>query len=134
MEIQKIRFGERMVLEVRLEPGVESILVPSMLLQPLVENALQHGLEACPGPGRVSILANRAEGQLRLRVEDSGPGFSSQGNGRAGGGIGLTNTSARLEQLYGDEHKLERGNMPAGGAFVQVLLPWHPAPSRAAAP
>ena len=97
------------------------------MLQPLVENALQHGIDARPGPGGVRISATREGAQLVLAVEDTGPGFDASARPRPGGGIGLSNLAARLEQLYGASHTLERGNVDgdAGGAYVRFRLPYH---------
>lgn len=128
VEIQRVRFGDRLTIDVEAEPGTREALVPSMILQPLVENALQHGIDARPGRGRIRVSAERALDTLRLSVEDTGPGFAAGGAPpRADGGIGLANTAARLEQLYGGAHRLERGNLEGedGGAFVRVSLPFH---------
>jgi sensor histidine kinase YesM len=111
-----------------------------MLLQPLLENAIQHGIAARPGPGVVSIRAWREEMSLQLEVRDTGPGFGSDpvapgtsGTSRVGatGGIGLNNTRARLHHLYGESQRLETGNGDGkvGGAFVRVTIPWRAAPA-----
>ncbi len=124
--IQRMRFGDRLTIAIEATPEARRALVPSMILQPLVENALQHGLAARPGPGGVRVSAARDAGTLVLAVEDTGPGFT---NGTpAGHGIGLANTEARLEQLYGAGHRLEHGNLDAaGGAFVRIRLPFREA-------
>src|SRR5690606_33703011 len=96
--------------------------VPSLLLQPLVENAIRHGIAARPGPGEVTVRARRAGGRLRLEILDTGPGFR-ENDPTHGGGVGLGNTRARLEQLYGHAHKLERANRQGGGARVTVEIP-----------
>ena len=122
IEIEKVRFGDR--LRVTLDIGAEThdAEVPSLLLQPLVENAIRHGIATRPGPGEVTVRA-RAEGPiLRIEVLDTGPGFQV-GAPPAGAGLGLGNTRARLEQLYGDDHRLERSNRPDGGARVLVEIP-----------
>jgi len=123
LEVQRIRFGARLAITARIEADVRDALLPSMLLQPLVENALQHGIERRPGPGRVTVVARRVETSLHVRVEDTGPGVRSASNGR-GEGIGLGNTRARLAELYGESQSLEIGNLPEGGAFAQVVLPF----------
>jgi two-component system LytT family sensor kinase len=122
--ILRTRFGDRLTIEVAAEAGTREALVPSMLLQPLVENALQHGIAVVPGPGRVTIRAARAGDLLSLRVEDGGAGFRDG----AGVGIGLSNTRARLEQLYGGRQRFTWGNRAEGGAFVEVSLPFRLAP------
>jgi len=126
LRLEKSRLDDRLSLEHRVDPEVRRAMVPSLLLQPLVENAVRHGIERRRGPGRVVIEAAREGLQLRLEVRDSGPGFEdgAQANGR---GIGLANTRARLRQLYGAAHTLERGTAPEGGARVTILLPFRTA-------
>jgi sensor histidine kinase YesM len=132
LDIQRVRYGDRLVLDLRIAPDTRALAVPSMVLQPLVENALQHGIGARPGPGRVSIRSDRTGEVLRLRIEDTGPGFNGAGASTAdhgvaapaaGYGIGLANTRARLAQLYGRAGTLDCGNLDAGGGFVEVRLP-----------
>jgi two-component system, LytTR family, sensor kinase len=125
--IQRMRFGDRLTIAIDAAPETRAALVPSMILQPLVENALQHGLDARPGPGGVRVTAVREAGTLVLSVEDTGPGFATNGSAApTEAGIGLTNTAARLEQLYAGTHRLEHGNLDAarGGAFVRIRLPY----------
>jgi len=123
LQLEKTRLEDRLCLERRVHPDVRFAMVPSLLLQPLVENAVRHGIERRRGPGRVIIEAAREGLRLRLEVRDSGPGFAdgAPSNGR---GIGLANTRARLRQLYGADHVLERGAAPEGGARVTILLPF----------
>ncbi|HKG91631.1 MAG TPA: histidine kinase [Gemmatimonadaceae bacterium] len=149
LEIQRVRFGDRLVVETEVDAEARDALVPSMIMQPLVENAIVHGVGARRGPGRIRIRARREEGALRLQVEDSGPGFAHADGGGGGGrsaspepsaaaarrgGIGLANTRARLEQLYGAaQHRLELGHSADGGAQVTIRIPLrHPQSSFAA--
>lgn len=127
LEIQRTRFGDRLALVADIDPAASAALLPSMMLQPLVENALQHGIEARPGPGRVTVTVRRQATRLCIRVEDTGPGFAAASQSHNGNGIGLSNTRARLEHLYGDAQSLECGNHADGGAFVHVVLPFHTA-------
>lgn len=122
LAVQHLRFGDRLTVRRAIADDVLDALVPSMLLQPLVENALQHGIERRPGPGSVTITAERRAASLRLRIEDTGPGIAAEHARRDG--IGLTNTRMRLTELYGDVHGLTIGNAPDGGAFVEVVLPF----------
>jgi signal transduction histidine kinase len=131
LEIQRIRFGDRLAVDLFVDPDCTGALVPSMLLQPLLENAFEHGLARRPGPGRVTVRATRSGERLRLRVEDTGPGFVAEATNGSRQGIGLSNTAARLEQLYGPAAGLERGNLANGGAFVEVTLPLRAAPGAA---
>jgi signal transduction histidine kinase len=121
LEIQAIRFGERLTIERDIDPAAGQALVPSMITQPLVENAVQHAVAPTPGPARVAIRAHREGGSLRLEVSDSGPGFVGAAPRE---GIGLGNTRARLAQLYGAGHSLDLGPSLEGGARVVVRLPW----------
>ena len=126
LEIQRMRFGDRLVVETDVDAEARDAMVPSMIMQPLVENAIVHGVGARRGPGRIGIRAAREGGTLRLQVEDSGPGFSHGGAADAPprrSGIGLSNTRARLEQLYGAAHRLELGHAPDGGARVTIQIP-----------
>jgi len=131
-EIQSIRFGDRLQIVREIESEALAADVPALILQPLVENAMTHGIGTRPGPGWVAIRAHREPHWLRLEVEDSGPGFRD-GNGdsdvAAKRGLGLANTRARLEQLYGTRGSFECRNGSQGGALVILRVPWatHPA-------
>jgi sensor histidine kinase YesM len=94
-----------------------------MVLQPLLENALEHGVARRPGPGGVTVKATRGGDRLTLRVEDTGPGFAAANGNGTRQGIGLANTVARLDHLYAGAASIERGNLAAGGAFVELVLP-----------
>jgi two-component system, LytTR family, sensor kinase len=120
LEIERARFGSRLAARVDAPPSLADALVPSFLLQPLVENAVRHGVARHPGPGAVTVRAFADDGRLRLEVRDTGPGFPAEGLGE---GVGLTNTRARLAQLYGDDARLELSNDPAGGAVARVEMP-----------
>jgi sensor histidine kinase YesM len=122
LEIEQIRFRDRLAVEQDIAPDVLDAEVPSLLLQPLVENAIRHGISRTPGPGKVRVEARELAGNiLELRVLDTGPGFSWEPSTRTG--VGLVNTRARLEQLYGNDHTLELSNRPGGGAVVTVRMP-----------
>lgn len=121
LDIERIRFGDRLSFAVHLPPELHGALVPTLLLQPLVENALRHGLGQVARPGRVDISANARDGKLCLTVADNGVGLPP---GRpARDGIGLSNTRARLQHLHGDRHQLRLENRPEGGVQVIVELP-----------
>jgi two-component system, LytTR family, sensor kinase len=126
LEIEQVRFRDRLTVERDIDPDALNAEVPSLLLQPLVENAIGHGLSRQPGPGTIRVEACIVDGEvLELRVLDSGPGFSEDGTASpsAGTGLGIANSRARLEQLYGDRQELRLGNRPAGGAVVTVRMP-----------
>jgi len=135
LEIQALRFGDRLTVERDIAPETATVQVPPLVLQPLVENAITYGIAARTGPGRVSIRARREDDRLVIVVSDSGPGFAVE-NGRAGDGhgvgpsaanghgVGLANTRARLHHLFADRAGLACDNAPDGGARVTVHLPW----------
>jgi len=122
--IQQIRFADRLCVVKSVAPDTLQGLVPTMILQPIVENAIEHGVNAQRGVGHVHLSAVRVNGSLVIAVRDSGPGFQS---GAPSDGIGLANTRARLEQLYGPDCRFEYGTAPEGGALVRITLPFHEA-------
>jgi sensor histidine kinase YesM len=122
LEILRLRFGNRMVVDQAIEDDALDALVPCMLLQPVVENAIVHGISARPGEGRIVIDARRMEERLVLQVSDNGPGFGA--STARGHGIGLRNTRARLEQIYGTSQRLELIDGPEGGAIVRISIPF----------
>lgn len=131
LEIQRMRFPDRLVIHRDIDPAVLDALVPTMVLQPLVENAIIHGIAPHRGAGQISIQATRALNTLHLAVEDTGPGFQA-GQQTGGTGLGLRNTRTRLEQLYGREHLFECGCGAGGGARVTMSIPYrHSKPAAA---
>jgi len=153
LEIQRIRFGERLTVTRDIDDDALHALVPIMILQPLAENAIVHGIAPVAGPGELRLRASRQNGDLLLEVADTGPGFGAtatlganghpvrlgsplavdapigvQAESGGVGGIGLANTRARLAQLYGDASVLEIGDASGGGARVSVTIPYRAAP------
>ena len=122
LEIEQIRFGERIRIEVAVAPETLDALVPSLVLQPLVENAIRHGIAPRAGGGRLEIRALREGAMLRLQVCDDGPGLPADGVPRSG--VGLANTRARCEQLYGSDHRFELANRPEGGLAITLAIPF----------
>jgi two-component system LytT family sensor kinase len=127
LEIMRIRFQGSLEVETRVDEGVMDALVPSLILQPLVENAVKHGLGKQRGVGRIEIEARREGGRVVLRVRDNGPGMD--GGAPAREGVGLRNTRERLAQLYGGEGALALRPADGGGVEAEVSLPWRPAES-----
>jgi two-component system, LytTR family, sensor kinase len=122
LEIEQIRFGERLQVERSIADDTLHADVPSMLLQPLVENAIKHGIGQRSAGGRLRLRAWRDNGDLRIELRDDGPGFS---NGHpASRGFGLNNTRQRLAQMYPGKHVFELGNAETGGARVSIALPF----------
>jgi two-component system LytT family sensor kinase len=129
LEIMQIRFQGRLEVDVRVDGTVMGALVPPLILQPLVENAVKHGVSKVAGTGLIEIRAFRDdEDQLVLRVRDNGPGLASGEDGLPEDGVGLTNTRARLEQLYGPAQRFTLRPAPEGvGLVAEVSLPYHTA-------
>jgi two-component system, LytTR family, sensor kinase len=122
LDIMKIRFQGRLEAHIRVAPELSDALVPNLVLQPLVENAMRHGVEKLEGGGLVEIGARREHGRLVLTVEDNGPGASREGTQE---GLGLGNTRARLSQLYGSEQSLTLRTGANGGMLVEASIPYH---------
>jgi sensor histidine kinase YesM len=125
LDIERARFGDRLRISIDADDDVRDALVPALILQPVVENAVRHGIAQTPGPGEVGVAIHRAGSGLRIEVRDSGPGFPGRDDRREG--VGLSNTRARLAQLYGDDASLGIGRTPSGGAAVTITLPFHQA-------
>ena len=121
LEIEQTRFGERLVFRENIDPCTLDVMVPTLVLQPLVENAVRHGVAAQSTPCTIEITATRTGESLRLHVRDSGPGPSAGNDERHG--IGLANTQARLQHLYGDRHRFEMNNGDDGGCVVRIVIP-----------
>jgi two-component system, LytTR family, sensor kinase len=122
LEIQQARYGDRLRVEIDVEPAARDVLVPHLLLQPVVENAIRHGLGARADAGRIRIEARCAARTLAIRVEDDGPGLAAATAGLREG-VGLGNTRARLRELYGALGTLDIGDRPGGGARVTLTIP-----------
>lgn len=122
LEIERIRFGDRLRFEIDAPEETRDLEVPNLILQPLVENAIVHGVGPRPGPGSVRVEARLDEAALFLRVVDDGLGLRSGGSG-AGHGIGVGNTRARLQALYGDAASLTMRAAPDGGCVAEIRLP-----------
>lgn len=121
LEIERIRFRDRLTARVEVDPAVLEVQVPSLVLQPLVENAIRHGIEPRPGPGHIDIRVRREGNRLLLVVHDNGAGMPPGGFTREG--IGLANTRERLRELYGDDHEFLLGNHPEGGLEISIRIP-----------
>jgi len=121
LEIEKTRFAERLQVHIEVDLDTLDAAVPNLVLQPLVENALRHGIGPKIGGGRVDISARRDGQDLRLEVRDNGVGLTSDAFHK---GVGLTNTRSRLEHLYGDRYRFECHTPPGGGLLVSVIIPF----------
>jgi len=121
LEIERIRFHDRLTVQVEVQPGLERALVPALILQPLVENAIRHGVAPVPEPGRVTLSARAAEGRLRLAVENTGRGLPD--GALDSPGVGIRNTLARLDALYCGDASLRLENLRRGGVRATLDLP-----------
>jgi sensor histidine kinase YesM len=128
LEIQRERFRDRLSIAINVPADLEEAEVPHLLLQPLVENALQHGLEDVTENGRLDVIVLRDGTSLVLTVRDNGVGFHDRkgtgGKNREGKGIGLKNTRERLQQFYGSRQQLSIQRPPEGGCAVTVRIPY----------
>jgi two-component system, LytTR family, sensor kinase len=127
LEIEKVRFGDRLTVEMQIAPEVLGARIPYLILQPLVENAIRHGIAPRAQPGRIAILAAAENGSLVLEVRDNGPGLPAGSETAPGQGMGISNTRSRLEKLYAERQRFEMKNGINGGFAVTLTLPFQPA-------
>jgi two-component system LytT family sensor kinase len=127
LSIEQLRFSDRLRIEIDVDPELLDAAVPHMGLQPIVENAVRHGVGPRATPGAIVIRAQRVGDVLHVTVRDDGPGFCAAGDQseKHRMGLGLANTRARLKQLYGSSAELRTENGPNGGAQVTLVLPFH---------
>jgi len=131
LEIEQIRFGERLLVEFDVENSIAHTAVPSLILQPLVENAIKHGIAPKVGTSRISVRAKRQDAAVLLSVEDDGVGFVWNGSQsgrslparRSGAGVGLQNVRERLQTMYGATASLSLVNLPGGGSRATLEIP-----------
>ena len=126
VEIMKARFEERLSVVVSIPAEVGATLVPHLFLQPMVENSITHSLRDHAKRAEIRIAAMRDGDRLRVTIEDNGPGLVDEAI-PSGGGIGLSNTIARLQHLYGARQRLSLVNRSQGGLLLTIEMPWHTA-------
>jgi two-component system, LytTR family, sensor kinase len=134
LEIERTRFRDRLSVTVRVDPEALDAVVPNLLLQPLVENAIRHGIGRRQDAGRIEISARRENDRLDVRIRDDGPGLPEGTETALRAGVGLANTAARLQQLYPNGHRFDLKNRPEGGLEVALEIPFRfaaPAPRAA---
>lgn len=122
IEIQKTRFSDRLEVGIAIEPAAMEARIPNLLLQPLVENAILHGVAPKSGPGRVDVMGRVEDGRLHLEVRDDGPGLCA-GVQRAKEGVGLSNTRERIAKIYGPQGQISLHSEPGRGVSVQIIIP-----------
>ncbi|HEY8182942.1 MAG TPA: histidine kinase, partial [Thermoanaerobaculia bacterium] len=120
LDIERIRLGDRLKTDIDVEPSALDALVPVFVLQPIVENAVRHAIATRVAGGKIALTIRRRDSELRVDVDDDGPGFAADAIER----VGLRNTRARLRHFYGgdDRVRIERGTL--GGASVHLVLPF----------
>lgn len=124
LSIEKMRFDERLVLDIAIDPGARRALVPSLILQPLIENAIKYAVAKCEEGCRIGIRAQVSGEWLELELTDNGPGSPAFAPGAPeSNGVGLRNTRERLATLYGTRQRLSVENRPEGGVRVRITLP-----------
>jgi signal transduction histidine kinase len=122
IDIQKARFSDRLNVGIAIEPAAMDARIPNLLLQPLVENAIVHGIAAKSGPGRVDLIGRVERGQLHLEVRDDGPGLPQEDT-RSREGVGLSNTRERIAKIYGVQGQFRLQSEPGHGVTVHIVLP-----------
>jgi two-component system LytT family sensor kinase len=131
LDIQQMRFPDRLNVQMKIAAEALNAQVPNLILQPLVENAIKHGVSLRASTGTVGVTARRDDGFLEMKVYDDGPGLGgkaqtgeerSSGSGRSSG-IGLTNTRARLQQLYGERYRFDVQDRAEGGVEAVIMIP-----------
>ncbi|HEX6913549.1 MAG TPA: histidine kinase [Longimicrobium sp.] len=122
LAIERTRFQDRLFVKKQVDPDVLDCAVPNLILQPLVENAVRHGLSPRVAPGTITITARRVDDRVRITVRDDGRGLPPPGARRERVGVG--NTRARLRQTYGGDHRFEMADAPGGGTLVMIEIPY----------
>ena len=125
LEVERIRFGEKLQLQFAVEEEALRGIVPNLLLQPLVENAIKHGISLRTRPGVIRLAARRTGDRLIMEIENDGPDAAMGQEPRtASSGIGLANTRTRLEKIYPNDYRLDMAPRADGGMRIEVSLPW----------
>ena len=124
LEIEKVRFGSRLIIEKDVEQRALDALVPSLILQPLIENAIKYAISPSEDGGTLRIAARVRHQTLMLKLADNGPGLGSPNNGRKSSGVGLKNTRERLQQLYGEEQAFALGPSDPHGLTITINIPY----------
>lgn len=126
LDIQQMRFSDRLKVEMHVAPETLDALVPNLILQPLVENAIRHGISRRMASGTIEVSAKRQDGSLHITIYDDGPGLKRDDGLKTVEGVGLSNTRARLSQLYGEEQKFTLSDREGGGVSAVLVIPFIP--------
>jgi len=125
LDIQQMRFSDRLKVDMEIPPDTLDALVPNLILQPLVENAIRHGISRRAVAGRIGIITRRDDQFLHIRIYDDGPGLKRDDAAKAVEGVGLGNTRARLAQLYGERQEFTLAECEAGGVEALIVIPFN---------
>lgn len=120
LEIERVRFQDRLTVRIEIDPTTVGCKVPNLILQPIIENAIRHGVASRSSPGWIEVRVAQEDHSLQLQVKDNGPGISKKTIRK---GVGLTVTEDRLQRLYGKSQKLDLQNGPEGGLIVTMTIP-----------
>jgi sensor histidine kinase YesM len=126
IDIQHMRFRDRLTVDMDIAANTLSAMVPNMILQPLVENAIRHGIGPRRAAGRVRVVTRLVFDELWMEIADDGVGLTRLDGTVPREGVGLRNTRARLQQLYNHDHRLMLEDAPAGGCIVKIHIPFRP--------
>jgi LytS/YehU family sensor histidine kinase len=124
LEIEQTRFGDKLSVQFDIEPGLENAKLPSLILQPILENAIKYAITPNTEGGHIDVRAYRDGALLRVSVEDDGPGLPSAPPSRRRRGVGLANARERLELIYGDRAGLSAKNREPRGCRIDIWLPF----------
>ncbi len=131
LDIESMRFGPQLKIDKTIDPATLDLVVPSMLLQPLVENSIKHGLSHKLGNGQITIRSQRERGHAVIDVIDNGVGLTAtEAQGVPESGIGLRNVNERLRVIYGANYQLQLDSVPGGGTCARIVIPEMAAPAR----
>ena len=134
LEIMQLRFQGKLEVALDIDPEARTALVPTLILQPLVENAVKHGIANVRGGGRIDVRARREGDRLILSVRDTGPGPAAAAGAGPSTGVGLRNTGERLRQMYGEADALSLRPAEGGGAIAEIRMPYRPSADAEAPP
>lgn len=127
VEIHKTLMRDRLNVRVAIDPETLDAAVPNMILQPLVENAIKHGISPRPEGGNIEVSARRLNGRLHVEITDDGMGMSDRGAAAQDGGVGLINTRERLKYMYNDAHTFDVSSLPGKGVTIRISVPFREA-------
>ena len=124
LAIEEVRFKDRLKLEKDINPLVKNAMIPGLILQPLIENAVKHGIAKKMGPGRIRVKINRVDNSLKITIKNDGPGLPPNWNPDKQSGFGLQVTKKRLELMYGNNYSFSVKNSERGEVCAEIIIPF----------